>query len=121
MRIALSLATVALLAACGDSGARETAMAGEGARVACAVDGAASFEQACALEREDGTGEVGLTLRHPDGGFRRLRIAGDGRGVAAADGAESARVTIINDHEVEIAIAADRYRLPASLAGPAAR
>lgn len=121
MRIALSLATFALLAACGDSGARETASSDEGIRIACAIDGAASFEQACVLEREEGTGGVGFTLRHPDGGFRRLRIAGDGRGVVAADGSEPARVTIMNDREVEIAIGANRYRLPARVAGLTAR
>ena len=118
MRIALPLATFALLAACGEFGPQKTAASDEGTRVACAVDGAASFERTCLLEREDG---ARLTLRHPDGGFRRLRVADDGRGVVAADGSEPARVTVVNDREIEVAIAADRYRLPVTGAEPAAR
>jgi hypothetical protein len=121
MRIALSLATFVLLAACGEFGAKEMAASDDGTRVACAVDGAASFEQTCVLEREEGADGAGLTLRHPDGGFRRLSIAGDGREVVAADGSEPARVTVVNDHEIEVAIAADRYRLPVTVAGLAAQ
>jgi hypothetical protein len=54
-----------------------------------------------------------LTLRQPDGGFRRLRVTGDGRGVIAADGAEQASVTLVAPVTIEVAIGNMRYRLPA--------
>ena len=57
-----------------------------------------------------------LTLRHPDGGFRRLRIVRDGRGLVSADGAEEAKLAIIDKGLIEVAIGADRYRLPATVA-----
>jgi hypothetical protein len=56
-------------------------------------------------------------VRKPDGGFRRLRVTDDGRGVAAADGAEAAQVTIIADDRIEVAIGGDVFRLPASVRG----
>ena len=59
-----------------------------------------------------------LTIRHPDGGFRRLRITADGRGVIAADGAEPARVSVIGPADIEVAVGGDRYRLPATVKRP---
>ena len=44
-----------------------------------------------------------LTLRHPDGGFRRLRIVQDGRGLVSADGAEEAKLVIIDKGLIEAA------------------
>lgn len=77
--------------------------------VECAVDGAESFERVCILERS----AERLTLRGPDGGFRRLTATRDGRGVIAADGAEPATVTIVGKEMIEVSIGSDRYRLPA--------
>lgn len=78
----------------------------------CALAGAAEFERACIVERgEDGI----LTIRHPDGGFRRLTVTGDGRGVVAADGAAAAEVQVIADDRIQVAIGEDRYRLPATV------
>ncbi len=116
----LPLIMLLLLAAC-DGLSGETAMSGAGGRVACAVDGAEAFERVCVLERQQGADGVDLTLRHPNGGFRRLRLTSDGLGVVAADGSEPAHVTIVKDGEVEVAIAADRYRLPLAGKGLAAR
>ena len=63
------------------------------------------------MEREGET----LVLRHADGGFRRLALTQDGHGVAAADGAEQARVTIVDKAMIEVALGGDRYRLPATI------
>ncbi|RZM00040.1 MAG: hypothetical protein EOP68_23485, partial [Sphingomonas sp.] len=55
--------------------------------------GAAALAGDCTIEQARGPDGVILTLRHADGGFRRLRVSPDGRSVIAADGAERARVT----------------------------
>ncbi|HYJ83890.1 MAG TPA: hypothetical protein VEW26_13745 [Allosphingosinicella sp.] len=81
-------------------------------RIECAVDGAAAFERVCVVERTAGR-EILLTIRSPSGGFRRLAVARDGRGVTAADGAEPATVTIAGKGLIEVSIGSDRYRLPA--------
>ncbi|WP_232318504.1 hypothetical protein [Sphingomonas sp. TDK1] len=59
----------------------------------------------CTAERD---GDGLLILRHPDGGFRRLRI--DGNSLSAADGAEPAMVRR-HGGEVELTIGGMRYRL----------
>lgn len=124
MKKALLLAATLSLAACGDPGeATEQALsnasgkAAEDGRIECAVDGSDSFRRICTLERvADPTGTT-LTIIHPSGGFRRLRVAGDGRGVVAADGAEPAIVSVSGDKAIEVALAGDRYRLPATIKG----
>ena len=92
----------------------ETAVADDG-KVECARAGAAAFERICTIERSDGAQGRIITLRGPDGGFRRLLITRDGRGVIAADGAEPARVTPLSSDRIEVAIGRDRYRLPATV------
>lgn len=77
----------------------------------CAPAGAADFERICDRELEDGV----LTIRHPDGGFRRFEIVSDGRGLVAADGAAPARVSTVGSDMIEVSIEADRYRLPAKV------
>jgi hypothetical protein len=69
----------------------------------------------CRLERSRDEGGGLLTIRHPDGGFRRLRIVDDGRGLETADGAEPARVAIISASMIEVDVAADSYRFPATV------
>lgn len=81
-------------------------------RIECAVDGAAAFERVCTVERTAGP-EALLTLRSPDGSFRRLAVTSDGRGVSAADGAEAATVAVVSGNLIEVSIGSDRYRLPA--------
>jgi hypothetical protein len=86
-------------------------------RVACALARATAFTPTCIAERaRDAEGPM-LTIRHPDGGFRRFRITADGRGVIAADGAEPARVRVTGRNEIEVDIGGDRYRLPATVGG----
>ncbi|PWG01339.1 hypothetical protein [Sphingosinicella humi] len=110
-------AALILLAACGDSdrGAQEALAADPANRIACAVEGATAFKSSCIVERTAGDEGSILTLHHPSGGFRRLLVTGDGRGVVAADGAEPAIVSIIADDRIEVSIADDRYRLPATV------
>ncbi|MDB5719590.1 MAG: hypothetical protein JWP15_208 [Alphaproteobacteria bacterium] len=118
-----------ILAGCGRGGAPEgqptganqaaaplpARIAGDDGKAECALAGAAAFERICTIERSDSPDGRVLTLRDPDGGFRRLLVTRDGRGVIAADGAESARVTVISPERIEVAIGRDRYRLPASV------
>ena len=83
-------------------------------RIECAVDGAAEFKRICTVERTAGP-EILITLRSPSGSFRRLVATRDGRGVAAADGAEPGTVTIVGKDLIEVSIGSDRYRLPARI------
>lgn len=84
-------------------------------KTVCAVDGATELAAIC--DRELIKDEVGLslTLRHPSGGFRRLLIMTDGRGVIAADGAEVAIVQALGANMIEVSIGGDHYRLPATV------
>jgi hypothetical protein len=84
-------------------------------RVDCALAGAASFANTCTIERTETDAGLVLTVRNPDNGFHRLQVVSDGRGVIAADGAEAARVSVIGDGRIEVAIGGDRYRLPATV------
>ena len=126
----VALASLLLLAACGDdaaeTGAASNASAGgesaasgedparaaEAELVECAIAGA-EFERICTVERAAGAEGLVLTIRAPSGSFRRLLVTGDGRGVVAADGAMPALVTPLGRDLIEVKIAADRYRLPA--------
>ena len=82
--------------------------------VPCAHAGA-TLAAACTIDRSSTREALVLTLRHPDGAFRRLLVTRDGRGVVAADGAEPAHVTVIDPDTIEVAVAGDRYRLPATV------
>lgn len=119
MRTLLAFAALLGLAACGDSG-RATQQALDASadgdeRVPCAVEGERDFEDVCTVERAAGEEGLILTLRHPGGGFRRLLVTQDGRGVVAADGADPAVVSVIDDDRIEVTIAGDQYRLPATI------
>ncbi|QKS00845.1 hypothetical protein F9288_15360 [Sphingomonas sp. CL5.1] len=113
-RIAAFLAVV-LLAGCKEhqTDAPSPRLAGD---LGCALGGAAGFSPSCGVERAETTRGLVLTLRHADGGFRRMLVTKDGRGVVAADGAVPARVTIVGNNEIEVALGDDRYRLPATIA-----
>lgn len=100
--------------------AEQRAAADDAGRIECAADPAAPLAADCTIERTADRDGTLLTLRQPDGGFHRLRIAGDGRGVVAADGSEAAKVTVVGDNRIEVAIGGARYRLPATV-GPVAR
>lgn len=87
-------------------------------KVECAAPGSASFAYDCAIDRVQTQDGLFLTLRHPDGGFRRLLVTTDGRGVVAADGAEPAVVTPLGPDRIEVALGGARYRLPATVRQP---
>jgi hypothetical protein len=122
-----SAALLMLLAGCGGPGGADSlaeaeqqaaASRAEDGRIACAVGGATSFADNCSIEQSAGEEGTILTIRHPDGGFRRLAIARDGRGVIAADGAETAIVKPIAEGLIEVQLGDARYRLPATVKAP---
>lgn len=120
------LAPLILLAACQSQPAapgnglaqleaESNAQAEDDGRIVCAPAGNAAFARQCTVERSTSDGGLNLTVRRPDGGFHRLLVTRDGRGVVAADGAEKAKVTIIGANEIEVEIGGDRFRLPATV------
>jgi hypothetical protein len=97
----------------------QMAEAADDGKINCALDGADAFSRVCTLDREQGPDGLVLVARHPDGGFRRLKVTSDGRGVVAADGAEPAVVAIAGHDEIEVGLGRDHYRLPATIKGQA--
>lgn len=113
------------LAACGGQGANNAAaLAGDpvdqaeadDGKADCAIGKGAEWARSCLVERGEGAEGTTLTLRHPDGGFRRFLIVTDGRGIVPADGSEDAKLKADGDKGIEIAVGDDRYRLPATFA-----
>ena len=95
----------------------ERAIAEAEGKIECLTPGAQSFAYVCAIDRTQSQDGLYLTLRHPDGGFRRLLVTNDGRGVVAADGAEQAQVTPLAEDLIEVSIGGAHYRLPATVRG----
>lgn len=118
MRTFSVAALTLVLSACGSPGEQEE-MADIDGKLYCAVDGANELTQSCTLERIDGPEGHVLVLHHPGGGFRRFRIVSDGRGVIPADGAEQAQLALAGDNMIDVTVANDRYRFPATI-GPKA-
>ena len=120
MRIS-SAGLILLLAACSQEVADETAQAADpDDLIECAVAGATAFARDCLVEQSEVDGAPILVVRHPDGGFRRFEVTSDGTGVATADGAQPAEVTLREDG-IEVAVGTDRYRFPATIADDEAR
>ena len=105
-----SLAALLALAACG--GATQPQAEAGALRIECAVGPGAEFGPDCLIEREERDGEVLLVIRRPDGGYRRFVKLDDGRGLAAADGADEATARYA-DGVLEVSVADERYRIPA--------
>jgi hypothetical protein len=114
MRRAAGLALLPL-AACSP-GAGETPPPDPDSLVECALAGASAFARDCAVEQVREEGGLVLVVRHPDGGFRRFEVLTDGHGLAAADGADPARIAV-HGEGIEVAVGPDRYRFPATIAG----
>ncbi|MCW3836714.1 hypothetical protein OM513_11730 [Sphingomonas canadensis] len=124
----LLLAPLMLVAACdrlvpdkvaaAKADAHKQAMAKAESPLDCMPPGADTFGFVCTIDRRQTQDGLILTLRHPDGGFRRLMVMRDGSGVAAADGAEAAVVTPLAPDLIEVAIGGGRYRLPATVRQP---
>lgn len=106
-----ALAFFLLLAACG--GGDPPSDPPQGAVIACALDAAATFSEACRAERSAAAGATVLTVSGPDGRFRRFELAANGGEIDTADGAARARIAVAPGGEIELAVGADRYRLPA--------
>ena len=112
MRAALLLTLLVALSACQPAGPQNATLEADG-RIDCRIGNDDQYQRYCSVERERTDQGVLLTVRKPDGGFRRLLATRDGRGVVAADGAEEAQVTIVGENLIEVAIAGDHFRLPA--------
>ncbi|WP_395333879.1 hypothetical protein WBP06_08790 [Novosphingobium sp. BL-8H] len=81
--------------------------------ISCAIGGSAELKPVCAVERYRGAEGLILLVRHPDGGFRRFTVVGDGRGLVVADGAQVA-VTRLEGDRLDLSVGADRYVFPAT-------
>ena len=126
MRALAALASVWLLAGCDSApdngtlaeaearGSREAAANG---RIECALEGAKLFDRTCTVEEMSGADGTVLIVGKPAVGYRRLQVTTDGRGLIAADGSQPATVAIIGEGLIEVAVGADRYRLPANTGG----
>ena len=114
MRAGLVLAGCAALSACSQQGGPAGENAQAATMIPCALGGASSLTEACAVERVAAGDEVQLIVRHPDGGFRRFTLSDDGASLSSADGAEPARVQTSNT-TFDIAVEQDRYRIPANI------
>jgi hypothetical protein len=84
-------------------------------RIVCRPAGQTAFTRTCTVERADSPEGRILTIRKDDGGFRRLRMTSDGTGVAAADGAEPAHVSLAPDQRILVEIGGDSFLLPARI------
>lgn len=99
------------LAACGSNNPVDP----NAERTDCALDGATQFSKDCTVERSGGADGLVLTIGREDKGYRRFIVPTDGRGVIVADGADDAKVTILDSNQVEVSVGRDRYRLPATI------
>jgi len=112
-----ALLTLIALAGCDGAPRKDDPVEAENSGIECALEGAKLFERTCTVEEMSGDDGAVLIVGRANVGYRRLQIATDGRGVVSADGAEPAKVTIIGDSLIEVAIGNDRYRLPANTGG----
>ena len=97
--------------------AQQSRDAANNGRIECALEGAKLFDRTCTVQEISGENGTILVVGRADVGYRRLQITTDGRGVVSADGSEQAVVKIIGEGMIEVAIGADKYRLPADTGG----
>jgi hypothetical protein len=98
-----------LATGCGQQAAGDP-FAADGAAaetIECALAGQTEFARSCSIERAPGADGLLLTIRHPDGGFRRLQVTQDGR-----------VVSVVGGDGIEVAVGGERYRLPATVKSP---
>ncbi len=114
MSMRISSALILLLACAGCSAGAEQPQAAAGAqRIECALGTGAEFAADCLVESSDVENARIVTVRHPDGGFRRFEQVADGRGLVIIDGADEATLNFAGD-VLEVTVATDRYRFPAT-------
>lgn len=125
--LVFSLTCLLLLSACqnapdnsklAEAEAKAGTEAAEDGRISCAMGGAKLFDRKCTMDRMTSSDGPVLIVGRESAGFRRLLITRDGRGVVSADGAEAARVSIIDQGMIEVQVGNDRFRLPADTGGP---
>ncbi len=117
MRI-FSLSLSLFLVACGgqaDGTSGKETVAENSFQILCMVNGETQFAPLCTLRQSTSDDGQILTLSSPSGGFRRLRVTDDGRGVVAADGAVPADVMPLGAKLIEVTIGNDHYRIPANV------
>jgi len=104
-----------VLVACNRGEAQPQASAGA-TRIDCAQGEGSQFGPDCLVEKVAGEQGSEFVVRHPDGAFRRFRIAQDRQSMIAIDGADDAVNSVYGDPPVrEVAVGPDRYRFPADL------
>ncbi|QDM40023.1 hypothetical protein [Altererythrobacter sp. TH136] len=109
------VAAVLGLAACSQGEAQPQASPGA-RQIECAQGSGSAFAADCLVERFAGEEGSEFVVRHPDGAFRRFRIAQDRTSMVAIDGADDAVSTLVGDPPVmEVAVGPDRYRFPADI------
>jgi len=113
VRRAAALVLPLLAVSCSPAGQEAQQDATEN-QIACALGSGASWHEDCLLERATEGGISLLVVRHPDGGFRRFRLVGDGPALVEADGAEVLR-TRQDGPLVEVTVGSDAYRVPLAL------
>lgn len=114
MRVAVVLG-VLLVAACGKGETQPQAADGATA-IDCALGAGSQFGRDCLVERVAGEQGPEFVVRHPDGKFRRLRIADNRAGMVAIDGADEAVNELVGEPAMlQVAIGGDRYRFPPDL------
>ncbi|WP_074428315.1 hypothetical protein [Tsuneonella dongtanensis] len=103
------------LSACS-RGEPQPQAAADATPIACAIGEASDFGRDCLVEKVAGEQGPEFVVRHPDGKFRRLRIAENRGGMIAIDGAEEAINELVGEPRVlQVTVGADRYRFPATL------
>ena len=112
-RWAATLVVAAALGACSSRDVRASA----GDTVACGRIGAV-LAMRCTVDTSSTARGLMVTVRNPDGGFHRLLVTRDGRGLVAADGAVPLRLTVVGHDLIEVTLGGDRYRLPATIRRP---
>ena len=112
---ALALPITMALAACGGGETQPQAVAGA-TQIDCALGEGSDFAPDCLVEKVEGEQGPDFVVRHPDGKFRRLRIAENRGGMIAIDGADEALNTLVGEPKnLQVTVGADRYRFPANL------
>lgn len=109
--VAIMIFAMGSLTACGQQ--VETGNPTGAEPIPCRASAAAALGADCTVERMATPEGTALTVRNPDGSFRRLLMVGDGRGVIAADGAEPTVVRAGDAKSIDVEIGGMVYRLPA--------
>ena len=84
--------------------------------IECALGEGSEFGPDCLVERSQVDGATVLTVRHPDGGFRRFEQLKDGTGIAELDGADIATRALEGD-TLLVTVGEDRYRFKVAVRG----